>query len=87
MDNYKNPVTQYLNEVFIQLNPIFFIKRNIYFMNQYFSNDDYLLFVYNDEESKEAKPLYSRYEEYTLYKGMNRFDEHPDEYEYYTKIS
>ena len=55
-------------------------------MNQYFSNDDYLLFVYNGEESKEAKPLYSRYEEYTLYKGMNRFDEHPDEYEYYTKI-
>ena len=55
-------------------------------MNQYFSNDDYLLFVFGDEEPSEVKPLYSRYEEYVLYKGMNRFTEHPDEYEYYTKI-
>ena len=30
LDNYKNPVTQYLNEIFIQLNPTLFIKRNIY---------------------------------------------------------
>ena len=86
LDNYKNPVTQYLNEIFIQLNPTLFIKRNIFFMNQYFSNDDYLMFVFSDEDPTEVKPLYSRYEEYVLYKGMNRFTEHPDEYEYYTKI-
>ena len=86
LDNYENPATQYLNIIFSQLNPTLFIKRNIYFMNQYFSNDDYLLFVFGDEDPSEVKPLYSRYEEYVLYKGMNRFTEHPDEYEYYTKI-
>ena len=86
LDNYENPATQYLNIIFSQLNPTLFIKRNIYFMNQYFSNDDYLLFVFGDEDPSEVKPLYSRYEEYALYKGMNRFTEHPDEYEYYTKI-
>ena len=32
LDNYKNPVTQYLNEIFIQLNPTLFIKRNIYYI-------------------------------------------------------
>ena len=72
LDNYKNPVTQYLNEIFIQLNPTLFIKRNIFFMNQYFSNDDYLMFVFGDEDPTEVKPLYSRYEEYALYKGMSK---------------
>ena len=86
LDDYKSPETQYLNVIFTQLNPTLFIKRNIYFMNQYFSNDDYLLFVFGDEDPNEVKPLYSRYEEYALYKGMNRFEEHPYEYEYYSKI-
>ena len=54
-------------------------------MNQYFSNDDYLLFVFSDEDPQEVKPLYSRYEEYALYKGMNRFEDHPEEYDYYSK--
>ena len=86
LDNYKNPETQYLTDIFIQLNPSLVIKRNIYFMNQHFSNDDYLLFVFNDEDSTEVKPLYSRYEEYSLYKGMNRFEENPNDYDYYSKI-
>ena len=29
LDNYEKPETQYLNEIFIQLNPTLFIKRNI----------------------------------------------------------
>ena len=87
LDNYDNPQTQYLNELFIQLNPTLFIKRNIYFMNQYFTNDNYLMFVFGDDEGKkEIKPLYSRYEEYALYKGLNRYDTQPEEYDYYTKI-
>ena len=36
LDNYKEPIKQYLNEVFIQLNPTLFIKRNMFYMNQYF---------------------------------------------------
>ena len=56
--NYKEPMAQYLNEMFIQLNPSLFIKRNIFFMNQYFTNDDYLLFVFEDKGNAEIKPLY-----------------------------
>ena len=65
LDNYKEPFEQYLNEMFIQLNPTLFIKRNIYFMNEYFTNDDYLLFILEKDEQKQIKPLYSRYEEYS----------------------
>jgi len=86
LDNYKKPITQYLNTVFIQLNPTMFIKRNIYFMNQHFSNDDFLMFVFGDDEEPEKKTLFSRYEEYALYKGLNRFVSQPEEYDYYSKV-
>ena len=87
LDNYEQPETQYLNEIFIQLNPTLFIKRNVYFMNQYFTNDNYLMFVFGENEGdKEIKPLYSRYEEYALYKGLNRYITQPEEFNYYTKI-
>ena len=86
LDNYENPITQYLNTIFIQLNPSLFIKRNIYFMNQHFTNDDFLMFVFGDDQTPEKKPLYSRYEEYALWKGLTRFEEQPAEYEYYSKV-
>ena len=87
LDNYENPMTQYLNdEIFIQINPTFFIKKNIYFMNQEFTNDNYLLFIIGDDESRETKILYSRYEEYTLWKGTNRALYKPDYYNYYSKV-
>ena len=55
-------------------------------MNQQYTNDDYLMFVFGDDEKPEIKPLYSRYEEYALYKGLNRFTTKLSSYEYYTKM-
>ena len=85
LNNYKEPIAQYLNEIFIQLNPTLFIKRNMFYMNQYFSNDDYLIFVFGDEEP-ELKTLYSRYEEYSLYMGLNRITTQPANYDKYAKL-
>ena len=79
LDNYKEPISQYLNNIFIQLDPTVFIKRAMYFMNQYFTNDDYLMFVFGDEnDNHEVKTLYSRYEEYYLYMGFNRNEVKPN---------
>ena len=86
LDNFKNPFAQYLNEMFIQLNPTLFIKRNIYFMNQYFTNDDYLIFVFEDSDKPDSKTLYSRYEEYSLYMGLGRNETKPHNYAKYAKI-
>ena len=73
LDNYKEPITLFLTNTFIQLNPILLVKRNMFFMNQYFLNDDYLIWIFNDDNDKsQVLPLYSRYEEYSLYKGFNR---------------
>ena len=86
LDNYKQPIKQYLNQAFIQLNPTLNIKRNIFYMNQYFSNDNYLLFIFGDEEKAEIKPLYSRYEEYILYKGLDRVNHKTSDYSLYSKL-
>ena len=55
-------------------------------MNQQYTNDDYLMFVFGDDEKPEIKPLYSRYEEYALYKGLKRYETKVYQYEYYTKM-
>ena len=52
LDNYEEPIQPFLNALFIQINPSLFLKMNAYFMNQYFQNDNYLVFNFD-----EADPL------------------------------
>ena len=70
--NYKEPVTQYINQLFIQFDLTLFIKRNIFFMNQYLYNDDYLIWNFGENDEPDTKVLFSRYEEYSMYIGTNR---------------
>ena len=86
LDNYKNPTTQFLNNIFIQLNPTLLVKRNMYFMNQYFSDDDYLIWIFTENDESKVLALYSRYEEYYLYKGFNRSQTLVDDYLAYARI-
>ena len=74
IDDYKDPVKGYLETFFIQINPTLSIRINIYFMNQHLYDDDsFILFMNspNDDET-ELCSLYSRYEEYSLFQGLNR---------------
>ena len=74
IDDYKNPVKSYLETDFIQLNPTLSTRRNIYFMNQHLYDDDSYILLFNDQNGEESQlsSLYSRYEEYSLYQGLNR---------------
>ena len=74
IDDYKDPIKSYLETVFIQLNPTLSVRRNMYFMNQHLFDEDSLLLVFNNENDVEGQlsSLYSRYEEYSLYQGLNR---------------
>ena len=85
LDKYRSPITQYLNQIFIQLTPHLYIKRNIYFMNQYFTTDDNLMYIYGDL-IPEIMPLYSRYEEYSLYQGLNRKTNRLPNFDYFSKV-
>jgi hypothetical protein len=71
-DNYEEPIKPYINSVFIQLNPTLFLKMNVYFKNQYFNNDNFLLFVSDENKETTIHTLFSRVEDYSLYKGLDR---------------
>ena len=85
LNNYKEPFKPYINSIFMQLNPTKFLKMNAYFLNQYFEDDDYLIYVF-DEEDPQVTISYSRYEEYSLYKGTDRGNKKPDDYLNYAKM-
>ena len=86
VSDYEEPIKSYVEAVFIQLNPTLSIRRNIYYMNQYLYDDDYLIWVFGDDaEARSTKTLFSRYEEYSLYQGLNRTNGSSD-YLNYAKV-
>ena len=88
VDDYKDPVKGYLQAFFIQINPTLSTRRNIYFMNQHLYDDDAYIWQIdeqNNEEKSKISSLYSRYEEYSLYQGLNRTNSSSD-YLNYVKI-
>ena len=87
LSNYKEPIKPFLNSFFIQINPTLFIKRNVFFMNQYLYDDDSIIAVVSGkEEPNQKETLFSRYEEYSLYIGLNREINRPASYNNYAKI-
>ena len=85
IDNYEEPIHSFLNQIFLQMNPTLYLKMNVFFMRQYFENDNYLLSVLGEEEPN-IKVLFSRAEQYSLYKGLNRHERKPSDYKNYAKI-
>jgi len=85
IDDYKNPIKTNLNSKFMQLNPILFLKMNLYFMNKYFSDDNYLIY-FSDSENMTTKASFSRYEEYNLYKGNNIYGNKYKDYMLYARM-
>ena len=56
-------------------------------MNQYLSDDDYLFGIFkNYDNTVQTKTLFSRYEEYYLYLGLNRSITNPPNIYNYAKI-
>ena len=79
VENYKDPIKSYVEASFIQLNPTLSIRRNIYFMNQYLYDDDFLVSVFHDENEVSIKrTLFSRTEEYSLFQGLQRQENSTD---------
>ena len=87
-DNYKNPINSFGNELFLQLNPELTIKMNVFFINQYFINNNNLFFPHQDKNKQKVfvNNSFSRNEQYFVYKGLNRGERRPREYQYYAQI-
>jgi len=84
--DYKNPIKSYIEASFIQINPTLSIRRNMYFMNQYLYDDDFLVSIFHDENAVSKKrTLFSRNEDYSLFQGLKRNRNYTD-YLNYVKV-
>ena len=69
IENYTNFSKPILNSLFIQLNPDFDIKKNVYFMKFNFKNEDKLIDISLFKDSEKEIPFvgFSRTEDYFIY--------------------
>ena len=82
IDDYDTPITYFIDSMFLELNPIFNMKKNIYYLNYHLYNmsalfndlDWFRLFKDIEEEPRDQIGL-SRTYDYFDYKGVNRSDE------------
>ena len=75
VDDYKNPIKPFLNKVFLQLNPDFVVKMDTFFMNEYFESINQLFFQKEKKEDDKPSNLFSRTQQYFLYKGIDSREE------------
>ena len=91
IDNYKNPITSFMDSMFLQLNHQLYIKKNIYYLNYHLYNDSsfihdldwFQLFKDSNNEPRNQIGL-SRTYDYFEYKGLNRTQEIRDPLGYAT---
>ena len=76
IENYTNPIKPILNSIFLQINPYFHAKKNIYFMkyhftteNKYIDFSNILIFLKNNNE--EELIGFSRVEDYFIYNSYD----------------
>ena len=84
--NYTMPITTFINSLFLQMNPILIQKKNVFFMNYYLINDSKLLHVFDEEENPFVNTGFSRVEDYSIYKGLNRNSQQSSDYDIYAKL-
>jgi hypothetical protein len=89
IDDFHNPITYFMDSMFLQLNPQLYIKKNVYYLNYHLYNDSsfihdldwFRLFKGGNDEPRIQVGL-SRTYDYFEYKGLNRTKEikNPDLY-------
>ena len=74
MKNFTHPIKPILNSLFIQINPNFTVKKNVFFMKYHFKDNRKLIdlsklniFKNGDEKNDVEVVGYSRIEDYFLY--------------------
>ena len=73
VDDFDKPIKPFINEVFLQLNPDFNSRMNIFFLNSYFESNNDLFFETRGDET--INNLFSRTEQYFLHRDIDNPDE------------
>ena len=84
-NNYTDPIDNFTNEIFLQLNPESYIKMNTFFVNQSFEDENSLFHEFG--KSKTINRIaYSRNEQYSLNKVIKNGEKKRAKAEQYAKI-
>ena len=86
LSNFEEPTKPYINSLFLQLNPTLIQEKNIFFMNYHILNESKLFHIFEKKEDPKLIPGFSRTEEYSLYKGLDRGSTISYDYEKYAKL-
>ena len=78
--DYKNPIKRFMNTNFLALKADEYIKMNLDFLTQKFDSYENYLF---DTHSSKYYIGFDTFERYSIYKGTNRFEEKPYDYNMY----
>ncbi len=83
IDNFDNPIVPFIRQEFIKLNPINFNKMEIYYITEKIMTDKNYLF--NNYHVKYIAG-FSMFSSFSLYKGKDRFERKPDDYDKLAKF-
>ena len=72
LSNHSNPGKEFINSMFLQLNPTLIQKKNVFYMKYHFSNDESLFHFTQEKIENSIFVGFSRVEDYALYLGENR---------------
>ena len=75
-----------INSLFLHLNPTLIQKKNVYFINYHLFIDSKLFHFFEQSEIPRIMVGFSRFEEYSAYKGLNRYSSKSSEYENYVEL-
>ena len=79
IENYLNPIKPILNSIFLQINPNFNTKKNIYFMKYHFTTEnkyiDFSNILHLKNNNEEELIGFSRVEDYFIYNSYDNLDD------------
>ena len=86
LSNFKEPSKYYINSLFLQLNPTLIQEKNVYFLNYHIYNESKLFHIFEKNDKPKLIPGFSRTEENSLYKGLDRTSSVSYDYDQYAKL-
>ncbi len=83
LQNFQTPIKIFLSDFFLQINPLAYSKRNIFFkLDEFYSANNFFSLQFKEKKYMD----YSRYDDYLIYKPKERFSEKIFDYENFVTL-
>ena len=86
LSDFKEPIKPYINSLSLKLNANIIQEKNVFFMNNYFYNDNKFFHFFENDKNPKIMLGFSRVEDYFLYKGLSETWSSSYDYQTYAKL-